>query len=327
MKQKCRLRGFVGLVLSAVMTAAPLYAADLALVLGNQTYLDGTEPAAMNVADIRQNLRDAGFQVFGGEDQSIDEMRAATEVFAKVLTEPGLDRVLIVVSGRIVASDQGAWLLGRETVDLSARTVADQGLSLTLLDDMLATYPGQGILAIAPAWRNRRAPGPGLRVGIAGLEPGQGVTWLLGEGRAFSEVLPNIVTAPFSLAEQAKRLPDRMVLRGYLPRHTGFGRQVILSPAEQEEADWDFWHQTGVSGTRDDLEAYLLRYPDGAFAEDARQGLEALQEAAQVRAQFDWQQARALDTVAAYRTYLTKHPDSGYAPEAASRLEALLANE
>lgn len=97
--------------------------------------------------------------------------------------------------------------------------------------------------------------------------------------------------------------------------------------AEQERQDRAFWRDTGAAGDEAGLRAYLERFPDGVFADVARDRLAVFeQERAQEAAARDreaWRRARALDTASAYRAYLAEFPDGAFADRAWARLDEL----
>jgi peptidoglycan hydrolase-like protein with peptidoglycan-binding domain len=99
--------------------------------------------------------------------------------------------------------------------------------------------------------------------------------------------------------------------------------------AEQERQDRAFWRDTGAGRDEAGMRAYLQRFPDGIFAELARQRLaeiEAQRRAeAQARDRAAWDAAVAADTVAAYRQYLTDFPRGAFADQARARIEELSA--
>ena len=110
----------------------------------------------------------------------------------------------------------------------------------------------------------------------------------------------------------------------------GQTRQAEIEAEEQrareeaERADRAFWQVTGQGASVAGARAYLDRYPNGLFAEEARARLEA----AEVRAvgaadRAAWQEAAAQDTVPAYTAYLNQFPNGAFVPQANARLAAL----
>ena len=97
--------------------------------------------------------------------------------------------------------------------------------------------------------------------------------------------------------------------------------------AEQLAADVAFWEETGALGDEAGLRAYLNRYPDGEFAEDAQEQLDAIERQkrrdASDRDRALWDRATMENTADAYREYLRLAPDGAFRDEAISRLAAL----
>ena len=96
---------------------------------------------------------------------------------------------------------------------------------------------------------------------------------------------------------------------------------------EQLAADVAFWEETGAIGDEAGLRAYLNRYPDGEFAEDAQEQLDAIERQkrrdASDRDRALWDQATMANTAEAYREYLRLAPDGAFRDEAIARLSAL----
>ncbi|ETX28485.1 peptidoglycan-binding domain-containing protein [Roseivivax isoporae] len=96
--------------------------------------------------------------------------------------------------------------------------------------------------------------------------------------------------------------------------------------AAQEARDRAYWEETGAAGDEAGLRAYLERHPDGVFAEEAQEDLDAIlaerRAAAAERDRADWERARAEDTVAAYRAYLEARPEGAFASEARAAIAA-----
>ena len=86
------------------------------------------------------------------------------------------------------------------------------------------------------------------------------------------------------------------------------------------EADADYWAQTGQGGTVAGARLYLDRYPDGRFADIARERVSSDGEVAENEA---WAQAQQVGTESAYNTYLQSYPNGRHAEEARAQLATL----
>ena len=87
----------------AAAAAAPLAAADLALVIVNSDYdrVDDLDGDGLD-RDFQDVLEDAGFRVFRGADMTGPQMqRLATEFAAAVDGSDGSDRLVVVLSGHL----------------------------------------------------------------------------------------------------------------------------------------------------------------------------------------------------------------------------------
>lgn len=97
--------------------------------------------------------------------------------------------------------------------------------------------------------------------------------------------------------------------------------------AEQDREDQLYWNQTGSAGDEPGLRAYMQRYPDGLFAQVAKERLAAIEAAARAQAaardRSAWDAATATNTAGSYDEYLTAFPQGAFAAEAQSRLDAI----
>lgn len=104
-------------------------------------------------------------------------------------------------------------------------------------------------------------------------------------------------------------------------------REAQLRREAEERADRQYWALVG----RDEpgLRAYLGRYPDGLFADEARVRLDRILEErrgrAEARERLAWDQTRQIDTFEAYTAFLRDFPDGSFAGAARERLEEMAA--
>ena len=95
--------------------------------------------------------------------------------------------------------------------------------------------------------------------------------------------------------------------------------------AQLERQDRTFWSETGAQGDETGFRAYLKRFPDGLYAEQAQDRLAAIEDQRRSQAEGEdrrrWQQARETDTEAGYRAYLAERPTGAFVEEARARIE------
>ena len=107
-------------------------------------------------------------------------------------------------------------------------------------------------------------------------------------------------------------------------RRAAEAAEQARAQAEREREDRAFWQATGASGDARGLRRYLENYPDGVFAEQAREQLEALdrtdREARQQEVARAWQQAQDANTVAAYQAFIDSYPQSEFVGTARARI-------
>ncbi len=105
--------------------------------------------------------------------------------------------------------------------------------------------------------------------------------------------------------------------------------QARIRREEEERRDAAFWRDVAGNGGEDGLRAYLKRYPDGLYADIARDRLQVYDEerrrTAEIAEGNAWDRAVQADTVAGYRDFLKDYPDGVFAPSARARLDALRA--
>ncbi|MFT4150845.1 MAG: peptidoglycan-binding domain-containing protein [Paracoccaceae bacterium] len=100
--------------------------------------------------------------------------------------------------------------------------------------------------------------------------------------------------------------------------------------AEQDRQDQLYWNQTGAAGDEAGLRAYVKRYPDGLFADVAKDRLAAIEAAAREQAaakdRAAWDVAVQGNTMASYTGYLVAFPKGAFAEEAKARIDGLQAD-
>lgn len=110
-------------------------------------------------------------------------------------------------------------------------------------------------------------------------------------------------------------------------RREELAAEEAIRQAERDRLDRAYWNATGRGTDEAGLRAYLARYPEGLFADVARDQLDELEGA---RAEADaaeedaaWDFATRQDSIRAYRGYLAVYPEGAYMREARNRIAEL----
>lgn len=96
---------------------------------------------------------------------------------------------------------------------------------------------------------------------------------------------------------------------------------------EQARLDRTYWEETGAKADEAGYRAYLDKFPDGIFAEVARERLFEIEESKRAQAEGEdratWERVSAEDTVASYQEYLSIYPEGVFVAEAQARISDL----
>lgn len=260
-----------------VLVPAAGRADDRALILANERYQNaGSVNAADAALDAVRPLQGLGFRVIAAADVGAAGARQRLSQFMAGMDEAG--RLVVVLTGHFARSGAGTWFLG---VDANAPDLAQAdtaGLSLATVLEIVAASPGGAVVLLGS--EERRLPlGEGLVPGIGPLVIPQGVTVIRGEARAVAAFAARDLPQPGeSLAALAAGRAG-LVVEGFVAPLVAFlpaGGAVVPpspGPTPEEAALYD---AARTIGTIEAYETYLARYPDGAFAVEARAALERL---------------------------------------------------
>ena len=99
----------------------------------------------------------------------------------------------------------------------------------------------------------------------------------------------------------------------------------------RDAADAKLWERTGARGTEADYLAYLSKYPKGLYSTAARKELQRIEEeknaSAKAVEKAAWDEAKAEDTVPAYRRFIGAYPDGSFTQLAIARIDQLTATD
>jgi peptidoglycan hydrolase-like protein with peptidoglycan-binding domain len=217
----------------------------------------------------------------------------------------------------------GYRLYGLEFPDGQFRDEARQRI------EFLATAPEREARAAEEALELSREDRKELQRDLAllGFDP-RGIDGILGQGSrsAIAEWQDDngFDATGFISADQRTRL--RAQAQEEAERQEELAR---LLRQEEDRKDRQYWREVGRAENEEGARAYLERYPDGLFAERARERLAAFEEIRRAEAEEEerlaWDAAKDADDADSYRAFLNTYPESGFAPAALARLDELQA--
>ena len=253
-------------------TALPSWAEDLALILTNRSYDQmQNAPDAAQYRDYSDALRRAGFQVYGGQDWIARSMSQTAEDFRQALARSDVDRVVVVLSGRMAKGPGESWLLGRDANNVTALNVGQYGVSVNAVLQLLAAHPGKALVVMAPALRPATQVGAGMQGDAVDVTLPQGVTAMRGPAdRALVVLRDRVLGAGIPLGQLARQQGTGVSLSGYLPDMQPLGGAGVGS-VDQDGAYWDAVRDIA---TIEAYRAYMTRFPRGAHVSEARRLIE-----------------------------------------------------
>lgn len=250
-------------------------AADRALILANENYLDAADIAgAADVLEAAEALRAAGFDVTEGGDLATATMRTRLSAYLAGVT-PG-DRVLIVIAGHFARSGTEAWILGTEASAPDLAQVGGVGVSLSTILAIAAEAPG-GALVLLGTESTRLPLGTGLEQGIGPVAIPQGVTLVRGEAEAIAAfAATEVVRRGIPVPAMLDAAPD-LTAEGFLSEGLPFRPAEVTpptpppAPTDADRAEDDrAYAQARLKATPEALEGYLAAFPTGRHAAEAR---------------------------------------------------------
>ncbi len=262
----------------SVLVPAAALADDRALILANERYqFAGPIGAADEALGAAAPLEDLGFAVIAAADVGAATARQRLSQFMAGREDAG--RLVILLAGHFARSGQGTWFLGIDANAPDLAAVDAAGLALATVLEIAASAPGGAVVLLGS--EERRLPlGEGLPPGIGALAIPQGVTVIRGDARAVAAFASRDLTRRGeSLAALAAARPGLAVegfvapLVPFLPATAVAPPPPAPGPSQEETA---FYDAARTIGTIESYESYLARYPNGAYAADARAAIERI---------------------------------------------------
>lgn len=257
-----------------VWAAAGADAADVALILGNDRYEQlGSVPRAADVLSAEADLEALGFEVFALRNGRSSALDTTLADFAAVSQDA--DRIVVVVTGRVVTDGTRHWLLGPEAEAPNLLSVGRTGVSLDSLLAVLLQTPGQALLAIGIE-AGTRVDDAWLRSGLGTLVVPQGVTVVAGQPRSIGRFVNEALSEPE--ADLMARVEEySLFTHGYAPK------QLVLMPGRSDvvptpgiadndsAADEAFWSGVVALDSVEAYRNYLVRFPNGIHRAEAEE--------------------------------------------------------
>ena len=267
--------GFRAYVFGLALLPAAGNAADLALVLTNTGEDSRAGRAARaEAAALEEKLKGAGWRVFAASDAGAAEMRDLARQMADLAgADRDGDRILISLQGQFANDGLGNWFLDASGNVADRLGVAQSAISVEALAGVAALAEGRAVMLLGQAPGDLPELGRGLQSGLlagrgsAALVP-QGVTQVSGAaGELAGWAADTLLDPGSSLAAAVDALPGGAEAGGFISRAVSFAGQ---DSGPSNVGEIAYWNAVQDIGTAEARAAYLRRYPDGIFADEAR---------------------------------------------------------
>ena len=270
------------LMSSALALVASAAFSDVALVLGTDRYdtLDrlrrGEEPV-----DATNGLSELGFDILRIGDGTTVQVQRALDGFVNRV--PQSERIVVTLSGRFVTDGDRTWYLTTQAERPSYLTLDETAVSVDSIMQAMSRSPGSALLFLAYDASEDEVFDPWLAEGVGTLDIPQGVTVLFGGPRAVARFMEDELVEPGGDLARLVAANENISAAGYLPRRmifigddAGSVAQVIVPQVPNDAAERALWSGALALDRVTAYRNYLDRYPNGQFAEEARDRIEAI---------------------------------------------------
>jgi len=267
-------------ILLALSIALPVPAfADTALILANARYAEVQNlRTTRDFLRLEDDLQAAGFDVIVVENGDAGALRQG---LSELLDADEDARVLIAAVGHFVRSSGGgeSWLAGTDANRPDLAGISGQGLPVSVMAEVAASAPGRAMVLLG--LENRQfILGRGLEQGLGPVEPPQGVTVISGPTRDLSALVRGPLLTPGTDLSAVLERTSSLTVSGFVspalpftaeataPQPAPPAPQPPSGPSAEELALWEAAEELNTPAA---YNAYLQRYPQGAFAAIARE--------------------------------------------------------
>ena len=257
-------RALVGLVM---ICATPLWAADIALVIGNENY-DELQNLRRgdNVVAAASALDRAGVDVIGARNADLAALQPTVAQFVQMA--PNADGLIVVLSGRFLHSATDTYLLPVDTDGPGIARLSFNALPLSTVLAALAANPQRAILVLVGDGESGRV-GSYLQHGIGQPVIPDGVTVVSVNTNAGPAFMRNVLAVPGASIPATVGTTRGLRAAGYLPDGYAFLQDTPVVPVV-DPAEAGYWDLVQELDTINAYRRYLERYPNGLHASDAQ---------------------------------------------------------
>ena len=279
------------LAVIASLLASSALADPVALVIGNADYSGLRDlPDAGDASDVADDLEAAGFRVTLAENADGPGLANAAARFAQSLERlDGDDAAVVVLAGHIAHAGDTSALLSVKSGGVDGQSIA-WGLSLNTLRDLMLAAGDDGPRVMVVGSGSERGGTDLVRSGIGSFDGGDLTVTITGD-------IDDALEAAELLAEPGERMYRRTARSIGVDYSGPSGFRLVserrAAPAVERpatpaapapaapttsagQAEREYWATVERFDTRTGYEAYLSRYPNGAYAATARARLNAI---------------------------------------------------
>jgi len=267
---------------------SPARAEDLALIVSNDFYQHQPRVAdADRIQALEYNLRQAGFVVRRVSNSRSNFSESGGRELSRMLDEA--DRLVVVISGHVVRAFGQNWLLHTDAVEPNVFTIGRAALPLRPFFAAAADRPGDAVIAVAAPDAGLTL-GPGIQRGFRADAIPQGVTVVSGPPAPVAGFIAGDLLRPgLPLASAVASAPRGVEVQGYIPISRGFLTGGSVDLGRIVGLEQSLWRLAQLLDSLDGYREYLDRFPNGDFAFQARQRVQALSITPEERARLDEQ--------------------------------------
>ena len=274
-------RLFLTSALAALLPIAGV-AEPLALVLGTSDYENLPDlRRGEEVVDAVDGLLALGFDVVALENGEAAGVARSLQEFMTAV--PEADRILVALSGRFVTDGDRTWYMTREAASPTLMGLGGTARALPLenLLLVLARQPSRAVLLLGVEEEAEENYDPWLREGLGDLEIPQGVTVFTGSPRDAANFLADELSQSRGNLTRLVAENDGIEAEGYLPTGFVFNPVQAAAPApapapNAQAEETALWQGAVALNTVLAYQNYLERYPQGRYAAQAQQGIQAI---------------------------------------------------